>query len=140
MPREHVHLVNQVNFKSPTRWRVLNIVEQLARVFNLGARSRIHLNQINKVARDNFLTAITLTTRLRGNASLAIQTLCKNARNRRFTHTTRACKQISMMQTVIIKRIDQRTQNVLLPNHLFKILRSPLTCENLITHGGIIKD
>src|SRR5690606_22982621 len=59
------------------------------------------------------------------------------ARNRRFTHTTGASKQIRVMQTVMIQRIDQRLQYVLLPYHFAKNARAPFAGQNLITHAVV---
>ena len=132
--RQHMHFVNQVDLEASTGWRVLHIIQQLPGVFDLGARCRIHLNQINKTALGDFLTGRTSTTRTSANPLLAVQALSQNPGDCRFTNAPGAGEQVGMMQTLFIQSINQGAQHMLLPDHLVKKTGSPFTGKYLITH------
>ena len=48
--REHVHLVDEVHLVATAGRGVLHVIEQLARVVDLGARGRIDLDQVDEAA------------------------------------------------------------------------------------------
>ena len=50
MRREHVHFVDEVDLVAAAGRRVLHVVEQLARIIDLGARGRVDLDQIDEAA------------------------------------------------------------------------------------------
>ena len=132
--REHVHFVDQVNLVAASRRCVLDVVEQFAGVLNLGTGGSIHFDQINKTAFGNLTTGRTFATRTRANALFAVEALGKNSGNGGFTDPTGTGKQIGMVQTLLVKGVDQRSQDVLLANHFVEELWPPFTCKYLITH------
>ncbi len=135
--REHMHLVDQVDFKAPRRRCVLNVVQQLPGVLDLGTGSRIHFYQINESILCDRHTGTACTTGLRADARITIEAFGQNTGNSGFPHTPGTGKQIGMVQPVVIEGIDQGPQHMLLPNHLAKIARAPLAGQNLITHGAV---
>jgi hypothetical protein len=50
MRRQHVHFVDQVDLEAPTCRQVLDVLQELARVIDLRARCRIHLDQVDETA------------------------------------------------------------------------------------------
>ena len=107
MCRQHMHLINEVDFIATLAWRIRHIIKQLARVFNFGARSGINLNQINKTPLINRHAIITHAAWGTGNTRITVQTLRQDTSDGRFTDAARTRKQIGMMQTIIINRINQ---------------------------------
>src|SRR5690606_26574320 len=51
-----------------------------------------------------------------------------------FTHATRAREQIGVMQTLLVERMHQCLQHMLLPYHVLKGPRAPFARQHLITH------
>ncbi len=43
-----MHLIDEVNLEATPTWRVLHIVEKLSRVFDLGARRRVNLQEVDE--------------------------------------------------------------------------------------------
>ena len=67
-----MHFVDQIDFKATARWRVLNVIQQVAGIFDFGARGGIDLNQINKAPLFDFAAVIAYAARRRGNACFAV--------------------------------------------------------------------
>ena len=135
MRREHVHLVDQVHLVAPARRRILNVVEQLARVVDLGARSRVDLEQIHEPPGVDITTGAALAAGRRGHASLAVERLREDARNGRLADAARACEQERMMDASRIERVRERTSDMVLPDEFVEPARSPFTGKNEVAHG-----
>lgn len=67
-----MHFVDQINFKTTTRWRVLDVIQQVAGIFDFGARGGIDLNQIDKAPLLDFTAVIAYAARRCGNAGFAV--------------------------------------------------------------------
>ena len=67
-----MHFVDQINFKTTTRWRVLDVIQQVTSVFNFGARGGVDFNQIDKAPLLDFTSVIAHAARRRGIASFAV--------------------------------------------------------------------
>ena len=115
-------------------WGVLHVVHQVARLLDLGARRRIHLNQVNEPAFVNADTGTARSARLGTDTHIAIQTLGHDAGQRGLAHAARAGEQVSMMQPAGIQGVDQRLQDMSLTHHVRERTWPPFSCEDLITH------
>ena len=91
--RQHVHFVDQVDLVAAARRRVLHVVEQLARVVDLGARGRVDLDQVDEAALVDLAAGAALAAGLRADARLAVQRLGEDARDRRLADAARAGEQ-----------------------------------------------
>ena len=135
MRREHVHFVDQVHLVAPARRRILNVVEQLARVVDLGARGRVDLEQIDEPARVDIATGAAFAAGCRGHASLAIERLREDARDRRLAHTARAREQERMVDAARVERVRERASDMILSDELIEFARSPFAGKNEVAHG-----
>ena len=129
-----MNFVDQVDFESPARWRILHIVQQVTGVLDSGARRSINLNQIDEPALTDFTAGVALPTGCRGNALLTIQAAGQYTRHCGFSNAPRACKQIGMMQTLLLKRMRQRLQNMHLSGHFREVLGAPFSGKYLVAH------
>ena len=129
-----MHFVYQVNLIAPAGWLILDVVQQLAGIFDLGARSSIDFKQINIIALLYFDTGTALSARVSTLTLFTVKAFRENTRNSGFTYPTRSCKQVSMMQAIVIQRIGDRRNNVLLANQFSKSARPPFSCQYLICH------
>ncbi len=103
-----MHLINQVHLEATASRRVLDVIQQIASIIDLGLRCGIDLDQIDEAALVDLLTRGTFATWLGTDSSFAIECLCQDSCDRGFANATRPCKQVSMMQTAGFERIDQR--------------------------------
>ena len=62
----------------------------------------------------------------------AIERLGEDPRCGSFSDASRAGEQIGVMQSVIVQRIAQRLDHMLLAHQLIELVRPPFTCKNLI--------
>src|SRR5690606_29790768 len=123
---QHVHFVDQVDLEASATWRVLHVLQKLARVFHLGARCRVHFDQIEKTPFADFSACGALTTRRGGDASFAVEATRENARDRGFADTSGASEEIGVMKTAGIERIDQCLEHMTLSHQLTEIAGTPL--------------
>ena len=129
-----MNFINNINFILTCGGSILRVFQHLADIINPRIRSRINFQQIHKPSTVYLHTTFTLPTRFTLLCRITIQTFCQNPRNRRFTHSARTRKQISMMQTPFIQGITQCFYHMLLPHQISKRFRTPLAGENLISH------
>jgi hypothetical protein len=122
-----MHFIDDIHLVSATRRSVLGVIDNFPHIINTGIGCRIHFNQVNKTAVIDIHARRTLTTWLGTHTYIAIQAFGQNAGNRGFAHTACTGKQIRMMQAIVVKRIDQRLQHMLLPHHFAKKPWSPLS-------------
>ena len=125
--RQHMHLIDEIHLVAPAAGRVLHIFEQLAGIFNLGARCSIDFDEVDKTSLCNFHTRRTGATGLRADALLAVQAFSEDAGDSSFTHAAGTGKQIGVMQAIPIKGIDQRLEHMLLPDQLLDARWPPFT-------------
>ena len=132
-----MNFVNQVDLEAASCRRVLNVIKELSGIFNTGTGCCIDFNQVNEAAFCNFTARRALAAGSCADALLAVEAFGQNPGNRRFTNTAGAGKQVRMMETPFIQRIDERAQNVLLPDHFIKETRTPFSRKYLITHENL---
>ena len=129
-----MHLVDEVHFVTTPGRRVLQVFQQLAHVFPLGALRGINCTQINNAPFVDFTAGTTHTAGRGRHPPFAIQRTRQNPRNSGLAHAARTRKQVSMVQAIIVQCIDQGAQYMRLPNHFTKSTRAPFAGQNLIAH------
>ena len=97
--REHVHLVDDEHLIAPHLRRDLHLLDEFANIVDRVVRRRV---QFMNVVRASFVerhtTFAAVTSLPRRSGRKAVDCLGKNARRSRFTHPTRAAKQIGVRQ------------------------------------------
>ncbi len=121
-----MHFVDQIDLVSAPRGGVLNVVQQLAGILDLRSRRRIHFDQVDEAAFCNLSARITLATGLGANAHLAIEAFREDARDGGLADTSCASEQIRMMQTLVVQRVNESLEHMLLPCHVLEGLGTPL--------------
>ena len=116
--REHVHFVDQVDLVAAARRRVLHVVEQLARVVDLGARGRVDLEQVDEAAGVDVAAGAALAAGRRRDALLAVERLGEDARDRRLADAARAGEQERVVDAARVERVGQRAADVVLADEL----------------------
>ncbi len=135
-----MHLIDEVHLVATLGRRVLNIVEQLAGVFDLGPRGGVDLDQVDEAALVDGLTAIATATGGRGHAFVtfslvgAIEALGQDTRQGRLADTSGPGEQVGMVQAALVQGIDQRPLDMLLPHQFMEGARPPFAGQYLIAH------
>ena len=91
--REHVHFVDEIDLVAAARGRVLHVVQQLARVIDLGARGGVHLDQIDEAPGIDLAARRAFPAGLGAHALLAVQALREDSRDGRLADAARAGEQ-----------------------------------------------
>ncbi len=131
-----MNFVDQVDLITTAGRRILHVLQQLAGIFHFGTRRRIHFNQINKTPLGDFTATGTLAAGLRANTGFTIEAFGENPRDGGLTHTAGTSEEISVVQAVMIQRINKCLQDMLLPDHFPEHTRAPLARQNLIAHAN----
>ncbi|KPX97188.1 Uncharacterized protein ALO63_05623 [Pseudomonas amygdali pv. mori] len=131
---EHVHFVDQVDLEATATWRVLHVIQQFARVFDLGAAGGVDLDQVDETAFIDLFAHRASATGRGGDAGLAVQALGDDPRDSGLADASRAGEQIGMVQALAVQRVDQGLQHMSLADHFAERARTPFTCKDLITH------
>ena len=134
MRRKHVNLVDEVHLVSATRRRILHVLEQLARVVDLGARSRVHFEQIDEPAGVDVLAGRAMAAGLRGHTFFTVQRLCEDPGYGRLADTTCAGKQKRMVNPARVEGIGQRLPDVVLSDQFLEAAWPPFAGEYEVAH------
>ena len=133
--REHVHLIDQINFVATFRRSIRDVLAQLAHVFHAVVARAVNLDHVETVPRGDLAAVIAFPAWRDRRAFHAIERLCQDARGRCFPNPARPDKQISVRQTVLCHRIFERARDMRLPHQIVKRLRAIFPCENLVAHA-----
>ena len=137
VPRQHVDLVDQVHLVAGPGRCVLDIFQQVAGVLHLGARGRVHFQQVDTAALGNLQAGRALAAGLGTDPGFTVETLGQNAGDGGLAHTAGTGEQVGVVQAIVVQGVDQRLQYMLLADHLAKALGSPLAREYLVGHAVI---
>ena len=132
--RQHVHLVDDVNFEAPLRRRVTDVVAQLSHVIDPTIARCVQLNDIEAVSARDLPTIIAFATWRHCRPVDAIERFCQDARRRGFSGPARPDKKIGVSQTILFDRILECAGNVCLPNNIVECLGPVFAGENLVAH------
>ena len=132
--REHVHFVDEVDLVAASRGSVLDVVEQLAGVVDLGVRRRIDFDEVNEPSGINFAASAANAAGCRRDAGFAIEAFGEDPRDGRLADTTGTCEQKRVMDAPGLERVRQRPAHVLLPDELCKFFGAPCPRQSGISH------
>jgi hypothetical protein len=124
--RQHVHLVDEVHLVASAARCVLHVVEQFTRVIDLGARGRIHFDEIDETTLVDLPACGAHAAGIRAHAGFAVQRFGEYARHRGFADSAGAGKQEGVMDFAAVERVAQGAQHMLLPHHFGEALGAPL--------------
>ena len=132
--REHVDFVDEVDLVPAAGGRVLHVLEQLARVVDLGARGRIDFDEIDEPAFIDLATGGAFPARGRPRRHFAIEALGEDARDGGLAHAAGAGEEEGVMDAVGGERVGERLQHMLLAGELLEALGAPFTGECGVAH------
>src|SRR5205814_253303 len=130
--------VDEVDLVAAPRWRVLDVVQQLARVIDFGIRRRVDLNQVDESSGINFAACATGSAGSRGNADLAVEAFGENARDGGLADTASAGKQKRVMDPSGFERVRQRPTHMLLSDELCKFFGAPCPRQRSVGQSTLL--
>src|SRR2546426_4174604 len=135
-----VSFIKNVNFEAVPRWPIACGFAQFANLVDAAIRSRVNFNHVNSIPGANFRARVAYAARLRHRLirGPAIQSHGQNARHRRFPNPAVPAKDVAVRRPPLLNGILERAGNMLLPDYLGKFLRTVLTRQDLIAHGGTV--
>ena len=137
---EHVHLVDHEDLEAPLHRLVHGLLQQALHFVHAAIAGGVQLGVIDKTAGINRRAGRALAAGRGGNAAgaihaCAVERFGQNARDGGFAHTTRAGKQIGMVQPLLLQRIGKRLHHVLLPHHFTEMTGTIFASQHQIRHG-----
>ncbi len=136
MGGKHVHLVDQVHLEAAPAGCVLHVFQQFAGVLDLGAGGGIHFDQIHEPAVVDFPAGGAFAAGCGGNAGFAIQRLGENPGDSGLAHAAGAGKQEGMVQPLLVERVGQGADHMLLADQFMEGAGPPFAGQNLIAHAA----
>ncbi len=136
---EHVHLVDEVDFKRPAGGGVGRAFAEIADVFHAVVARAVDLHDIEAAPLGDLEAGIAFTAGLGGGALLAIQRLRQDARGRGFPDPSRTDEKVSLREAFRIHRVLERARDVVLPDDLGEGLRTVFSGEHTVTHARTLK-
>jgi hypothetical protein len=132
--RQHVHFVDEVDLVAAARGRVLHVLEQLARVVDLGARRGVDFDEVDEAALVDFLARGAHAARRGGDAGLAVEALGEDARDGGLADAARTREQERVMHAPLGQCITQRDPNVFLADEFGEGSRPPFARQREVAH------
>jgi hypothetical protein len=132
LPRQHVHLVYNVDFISAGYGGELYILPQFANLVYPPVRGAVNFADIDGAAVRNFETMHALIARDWRRAVFTVQRLRQNPGNRGFSHPARPAEEECVGYTPLQYRVLESTDNMLLSCNIFKYLGTALSCQNAV--------
>src|SRR5437762_12308858 len=131
--------VKDVNFEAVPSRPVPRRLAQFANLVDAAIRGRVNLNYINSIPGANFRARVAYAARFRHRLirGPAIQGHSQNAGHRCLANPAVPAKNVAVRRPPLLNGILERAGNMLLPDHFGKFLRTVLTRQDLIAHGGL---
>ena len=130
--REHVDLVNDVDFELRIGGRVFAGLAEFADLFDAVVARAVNFQNVERAALGNFNAARVLVVKIGFRAAGAIQAFGKNAGDGGLAGAARAAKQVGVRDAFLPDGIGERLRDVFLPDHVGKPLRAVFSGNDLI--------
>ena len=133
--REHVNLVDDVDFVLTRGWRKLGRIAQLTDLVHAVVRSTVDLQYVQGAPLGDFLHPRVGLVKLNAGSTGAIERLGKDARQGGLACATRTTEEIAMCDPPKTNGIGQGGGHMFLPHHVCKTLGTVFSGDDLVTHG-----
>ena len=132
-----MNLVNDVDFVFAAR-REANVFAQFTNlIYAIVARS-VDLKHIQTDPLRNFSAGVADSARMDGRALDAVHGLGQNAGSRSFARAARPNEKIGVSQALLLNRILQRSNYVILAEDVIENLGAIFSRKDLVTHADIV--
>jgi len=122
---EHMNFIDDEDFMPVARRLIPGLLNQLSYVIHARIRSRIDLDDIDTVPCCYFRAGRAAPAGFTGFALVTIQRFGQDPRGRGFTASPRTGEKKRMRDTTTLESIEQCSGDMILPNNLLEVLRTP---------------
>ena len=133
--RQHVYLVDDVDFIISRRRCELHRLAQVANLINAAIGCRVDLEHVHRRSVTDAAAGGTHTARRERRPFGAVERTRENFRRARLARSARSCKQVGMARLPRHHRTGKRAADVLLPHEIGKALRPPAAIECDVGHN-----
>ena len=130
---QHVNLVNDIDLKFAAR-READIVAKFANLIDAIVARAVDLEHIEIDSLRYFSAGITDSARMDGRTVDTVHGLGQNPGSRSFACAAGADKKVSVSQSLLLNRILQGANNVILAENIVENLGSIFSRKDLVTH------
>ena len=135
--RQHVNLVDNVDFKFPAR-READVIAKLSNLIHAIVACAVDLKHIEADPLGDLSTGVADSARSDRRAVDAVHGLGQNAGRRSFACAARTDKEIGVSQALLLNRILQRSNYVILAEDVIENLGAIFSRKDLVTHADIV--
>jgi hypothetical protein len=135
--RQHVNLVDDVDFEFPPRCEA-DVIAKLPDLIHAIVARAVDLKHIEADPLRDLPTGVADSARSDRRAMNAVHSLGQNAGRRSFTCAARTDKEIGVSQTLLLNRILQRSNYVILAEDVIENLGAIFSRKDLVTHAVIV--
>ena len=132
--RQHVHLVDDVDFVARLRRRVAHVFAKLAHLFDAIVARAVDLEHVETVAGGDFAAVVARVVRGHGRSVHAIERFGQDPCGRRLADSARPDEQIGVCQAVLRDRVFQRARDVCLADQIVERLWPILPRKDFVAH------
>jgi hypothetical protein len=130
-----VNFVDDVDFKFTARWCEADIISKFANLIDAVVAGAVDFEHVEADTLGNLPARVADSARIDGRAVNAVQGLGQDSGSRSFTNPARADKKVGVSNTLLLNRIFQRLNNVILAQNVVEYLRPIFSREDLVTHA-----
>ncbi len=134
--REHVDLVNEVDFVGSARRRVGGVVPKVADVVHAVVACAVNFDDVEAPSVGDLLACVADPAGSGRRTVDAVERLREDPRGRGLADPARTDKKIRLRKPVCGNPVLQRTCDVVLPDNLVECLGAVFACENPVAHAG----
>ena len=133
--RQHVNFVDDVDFEITACRCEADIVSKFANLIDAIVAGTVDFQYVEADTLGDLPAGVADSTRIDGWAMNAVQSLGQDPGNRSFTSSARADKKVGVSNTLLLNRIFQRLNDVILAEDVVEYLGPIFSREDLVTHA-----
>ena len=132
--RQHVNLVDDVDFEFRRGRSVFDRVAQFADFLDAAVAGAVNFDHIQRSAFGNFPAARIVVVEIRLRPARAVEAFGENARDGGLARAARAAEKVGVRDAVLADGVDERLRDVLLAHDVAEPLRPIFSRDDLIAH------
>jgi hypothetical protein len=132
--RQHVNFVDDVDFIITANRCEADIFSKFANLIDAVVAGTVDFEHVEAYTLGNLPARVADSTWIDGRAMNAVQSFGQDPGNRSFASSARADKKVSVSNTLLLNRIFQRLDDVILAEHVVEYLGPIFSREDLVTH------
>lgn len=130
-----MNFVDDVDFKITACWCEADIVSKFANLIDAVVAGTVDFEHVEADTLGNLPARVADSARIDGRAMNAVQRLGQDPGSRRFASSARPDKKVGVSNTLLLNRIFQRLNDVILAENVVEYLGPIFSGEDLVAHA-----